>query len=421
MKILLLLLLLTVIHIQHVLGAYTDTVTDLYTTAPQAWVDTIASADGQTIISVTAYDMVTNGLIVKSTDGGDTWSTISLSGGTGTYLDLWASRDASKILIADYGNDLYYSSDSGSSFVTLNLNSKNLEAVTASDDGSTIFVAIGNDGIYKATSVTGGTTSWTQAAAVASSTWNGACSSDNGVYSAFVEFNGGQSGLYFSSNSGVSYTTKTIPYTSGNYLQDVACDSTGQYFAVAVYNAGLIYVSSDYGATFTLQSSYTDRINAISISSDGSFMAAMSMDGYVSISDDYGVNWEQMASYPNNAQVSTACNYLGGKLDSSNTLFTASDSGYIIKYVFSLLQPTYEPTYAPTDETNSNNVGNDTSDDAGSNLLGLIALIALIPCCGFIYYLGFYRCKKDEKKEESKVPEEKTAEMVEIVPSSNSV
>ena len=320
---------------------YAGSGSDIYTTQ-EFWSDIAVSADGQFIIAVTFNG---GGVIQRTTDGGSSWSLVSLSGSGGLSKSVWTSRTGGKVLIPDQYNNLFYSSDYAATFTALN--SGGPQQVVASNDASKIFAAIYNSGIYVTTSVNGGTTSWTQAN-TASGSWTGSCASDDGVYSAFTNYNAGTAGLYLSSNSGTSYSAITIAYTSGSNLGSVACDSTGQYFAVAV-TGGYIWTSSDYGATFTEHLDYSNNFLAISMSSDGSYISAVSNNGYVYISSDYGSTWGQMTRYVNNAYgTGNYCNFQGSALDSSNNLYTVCDDGYIIKYTFTIEAPSYTPTCTPT-------------------------------------------------------------------------
>ena len=72
---------------------------------------------------------------------------------------------------------------------------------------------------------------------------------------------------------------------------NIACSSTGQYISICA--TGSIYVSSNFGNTFTLTTRLTD-VYSIAMSSTGQYQATTSTgsnSGDINVSNNYGVTW----------------------------------------------------------------------------------------------------------------------------------
>ncbi len=106
--------------------------------------------------------------------------------------------------------------------------------------------------------------------------------SETGKYQTAV-VNGGQ--IYVSSDYGNTWTAKD----SDRGWMGVSISSTGQYQTAVVWS-GQIYNSSDYGNTWTAkESSRTWR--SVSISSSGQYQTAVAQTDQIYISSDYGNTW----------------------------------------------------------------------------------------------------------------------------------
>ncbi|HXK32310.1 MAG TPA: sialidase family protein [Candidatus Paceibacterota bacterium] len=91
--------------------------------------------------------------------------------------------------------------------------------------------------------------------------------------------------IYISTNYGDTWTAKAASTT----WQSVAMSSDGKIQAAAAYG-GQIYISTDYGATWTGKASSLNW-NSIAISSDGKIQTAAVDSGQIYVSTDYGNNW----------------------------------------------------------------------------------------------------------------------------------
>ena len=126
--------------------------------------------------------------------------------------------------------------------------------------------------------------------------------SASGQYQTDVPYNGF---IYISSDYGVTWTQKT----QRDYWSGVSISASGQY-QTAVSSAlqsdqvspGFIYISSDYGVTWT-QTTQKEVWTSVSISASGQYQTAVSSGlgstpvqaypGFMYISSDYGVTWTQ--------------------------------------------------------------------------------------------------------------------------------
>jgi hypothetical protein len=129
---------------------------------------------------------------------------------------------------------------------------------------------------------------WTQTAAV-SGNWSAIGSSANGQYvSACIN----PGAIYVSNNYGASWTTITTTNgVSANSLAwtGIALSASGQY-QVATIGTGLIYRSTNFGVTWASTASSL-AWSAVAISSSGVYVTAVVNGGQIWYSTDYGVTW----------------------------------------------------------------------------------------------------------------------------------
>jgi hypothetical protein len=83
--------------------------------------------------------------------------------------------------------------------------------------------------------------------------------------------------------------------TTGIIAQYKVADPVSGQYQGAVAEGGNIYVSSDYGATWTAKENIRDW-RSIAISASGQYQTAVVYDGYIYISDNYGSSWTQKAT-----------------------------------------------------------------------------------------------------------------------------
>jgi hypothetical protein len=129
---------------------------------------------------------------------------------------------------------------------------------------------------------------WLQTTAV-SGNWSAIGSSANGQYvSACIN----PGAIYVSNNYGASWTTITTTNgVSANSLAwtGIALSASGQY-QVATIGTGLIYRSTNFGVTWASTASSL-AWSAVAISSSGVYVTAVVNGGQIWYSTDYGVTW----------------------------------------------------------------------------------------------------------------------------------
>jgi len=106
----------------------------------------------------------------------------------------------------------------------------------------------------------------------------------------------------------------------------IACSSSGQYVAT-VASGDYIYISADYGKTWTQRDSSRAWFN-VCMSSTGEKMAACVSGGYIYTSSDYGATWTQRDSTRDWRRI--ACSEDGTKLvaaELTGSLYYSNDSG----------------------------------------------------------------------------------------------
>ena len=123
--------------------------------------------------------------------------------------------------------------------------------------------------------------------------------------------NGGQ--IYISSNYGQTWTA-----TEGNRgWYGISMSANGQYQSAVSYNSN-IYISSNYGQTWTATESKRGWYG-ISISANGQYQTAFTHPGNIYTSSDYGKTWKEISidrywyriSISENGQYQTAVSYMG--------------------------------------------------------------------------------------------------------------
>lgn len=174
-------------------------------------------------------------------------------------------------------------------------------------DGNLQFLITSNstpESIYR--SINFGST-WTKVTDVGSGGSSISCSSDGQfIYTNSHNNSVGDSNLLYSSDYGVNWSS-SVGYTYGT-IRSVATNGTGRYVlttSVYVINTqDILYVSNDYGATFTQYYLGPSFITSCAVSLTGDIMVSIGR-GYdyqssfeIYKSNDYGVNWTKKLTIP---------------------------------------------------------------------------------------------------------------------------
>lgn len=128
--------------------------------------------------------------------------------------------------------------------------------------------------------------------------------------------------IYISSDYGVTWTQRA----SSKDWRGISISADGKY-QTAIIASDYIYASSDYGFTWTQRDSSRDW-EGISISADGKYQTAVVSTGYIYTSSDYGVTWTQRDSSRDWRSISLSAD---GKHQTAvvygGYIYTSSDNG----------------------------------------------------------------------------------------------
>jgi hypothetical protein len=129
--------------------------------------------------------------------------------------------------------------------------------------------------------------------------------------------------IYVSSDYGETWTAKD----SNRAWIGISLSSTGQYQSATV-DGGQIYVSSDYGETWTAKDSNRDW-HEISLSATGKYQTAIVLGGQIYVSSDYGETWTAKDSSRlwRNISISATGQYQTAVVSDSDYIYISSDYG----------------------------------------------------------------------------------------------
>jgi photosystem II stability/assembly factor-like uncharacterized protein len=252
------------------------------------------SDDGS--IQTAVLNDINNGLILRSSDSGATWSITVVDYSRELVKVAVSGTDGSvQSIIGDTG-DIYVSIDSGATW-EVNGFSESFSGIALSSDGATQLSVVRGNGFYKTTNTGGG---WIALVSPGYTTRNLAISSDaqyqivGNVFrqlflstdfgSTFVKTTSSNtarpamssSGKYMYAGNGTKFKRSTdfgTTWTStsiGFGIKSIATSTTGQHVTIASSStSNNLYVSNDYGITFTDKTFETGEIFDVVMSSDG--------------------------------------------------------------------------------------------------------------------------------------------------------
>jgi hypothetical protein len=264
-------------------------------------------------------------------DAQNTW--IPSSSQSLSWETVAASADGTRMLAAVYGQELYLSTNAGSSWVATSTGAPNgygWYATASSADGTNLMAAgLFIEGIYISTN---GGASWYPSGAT-NGNWISLYSSANGrLMVGSTAASNGQ--IYYSTNFGLTWTNASAP---GTYWRGMAGtpDGTTLFSSDNSYN-GRIYKSTNFGASWAPLSGspnvgYWDKL---ACSTNGNFVIAASDGGgnpaHIYISTNSGTNWSVPPGSPMGIWKGLICSSDGTKivaLAQDAGIFSSSDSG----------------------------------------------------------------------------------------------
>jgi len=210
-----------------------------------------------------------------------------------------ASADGRVLYLADFGNDmLYTSTNSGNTWISNSFPIMPLEdwpSLAASADGNKLFEVSGFDDGHVYTTTNGGLNWTTNSIAGLTSVSNGtnsasdsiATSADGTKWVVATAVNW----VFVSSDSGMTWTSNSLPnFTLQGML--VSCSADGTKLVVAG-TLGPVRVSTNSGAAWTAPVNAPNaRWQAIASSADGSKLFLVGSTNLMYRSTDYGFTWQ---------------------------------------------------------------------------------------------------------------------------------
>lgn len=289
------------------------------------WTSTSCSSTGQYMVATLSNNVV----YLSSNYGAEgSWSPIaSLPNSSVNWASSCISATGQYMFITSNGGGCYLSSGYGAdntwaqvpisilpttaNFVNSVISSTGQYILTVDNNAGSVYLSVGYGASY----------SWgaIPSSILPTSAWSGVAMSSTSQYMA-VSVIGGS--LYLSSNSGQSWSiVSSIP--TGSW-KNISMSSNGQYMIIGNNSAGYIYISNDFGITWTvptgtpINSSWPD----VTISSSGQYMTASNnTTGYIYYSSNYGIEWTAVTN------MVTSSSWLNITMSSTGLYVLASISG----------------------------------------------------------------------------------------------
>jgi hypothetical protein len=220
------------------------------------------------------------------------------------FISVSATGQYQSAVVNDTSNNLYTSTDYGSSWTvrTINVGAAKLTSISISATGQyQSAVSSGSSSGYIYTSADYGV-SWTRYTGISALDWGSITISSTGQYQSAV-LSGSSSNIYTSSNYGILWTPRIM--TTNNY-KNISMSATGQYQSVTTSSSGYLYISSNYGVAWNQRSNSPPaapailaNCNNISVSSNGMYQLVTSTSSTnIHASMDYGYTWSARLGTP---------------------------------------------------------------------------------------------------------------------------
>lgn len=263
------------------------------------WVSSVrVSSDGTSVVVNSSPDNVSS-YLYKSVDNLNTWNPIYAF--NSVYF-FFASKALSAVNVS-HGSGRSFSSDFGVSWLERTWSGWGwlflFDTIASSADGVKLFTGRSLGGGNKSLIVSTDSGASFSGLGITGK-FHGFASDANGVNL----FASGErtAGIYVSNSSGASYTQKT--FGSVDFFNEIVCSDDGVYAAVCGEDDNL-YLSSDYGYSFTPVALPKPYIRYVTMSSTGEYILACG-DGNIVFSSDFGATFSTLTSLAGKAWVSPA-------------------------------------------------------------------------------------------------------------------
>lgn len=258
------------------------------------------------------------GAIYLSRDYGTTFIEVAL---TAFWTGITMNSKGQYLAATDSEGTIYVSTDSGLRWNIVHAPDYPWACISMSSSGQHIAAAFeGQNAIFLSPDYG---VSWTQYANNASDFVWSAVTGDNSGQLLTATVYGGL--IFVSSNFGATWTVSSAPY---GFWSAVACDSVALH-RVAVMNYGEVYVSESSGATWSVVPLRAGAWSGVAMDGSGQNIAACLSNGGIWISSDYGSSWRN-ASAPDAAWTSISLSASAGyatAVQSEGYVYFSTDYG----------------------------------------------------------------------------------------------
>ena len=259
--------------------------------ATQNWKSISVSSTGQYQSAV-----IISGYIWRSIDYGATWASVTAPG-TPSWFSISVSSTGQYQSAVIYGGNIWRSIDYGATWASVTApGTGNWRSISLSSTGQYQTVVMQSSYIWR--SIDYGVT-WTSVTAPGNPQWYYISVSSTGQYQTVVVASGY---IWRSTDYGVTWASIVNPTTSDS--RTISLSSTGQYQTAGVSSGSIIF-SRDYGLTWSTYASYevsptvvvaattsaAATWKGVSLSMSGQYQTAVIYNGLIYTSSDYGVTW----------------------------------------------------------------------------------------------------------------------------------
>jgi len=303
------------------------------TSAPSSlnWLSITMSSNGQYIAACAAN----NNNIYVSNDFGVNWAPFAPNS---TWGNISMSSTGQYIVASNDNTGIYVSANFGNSWTLTSAPNLIWTCISISSTGQYIAASVSNaDYIYVSANFGN---SWTLTSTPALN-WTGVAINSTGQHIAACGSTDNFTGNYIYTNANFGIGSWTQATNVPLDWTGIAINSTGQYIAGVVpsnSNYGIIYISSNFGSTWTIKnvgSQYGNYVSQIKMSSNGQYMIAISVGQYLFVSSDFGINWSNTSTLALNwtsITMSSSGQYIADCVNAGG-IYT----GYLYNYMPALL------------------------------------------------------------------------------------
>ena len=272
----------------------------------------INGAWSSTAVSQTAQYMLATqntGNVYLSSNYGSEWAPITSIPTTAAWTSASMSSTAQYMIATTNGAGVYVSPYYGASGSWVQIQTSVLPTAgnymnsAISSNGQYMMVANNTTGSAYISTAYGASGSWgpvTAAMGLPTNTaWAGLAMSGTGQYMLAAQNTGSVYLSYTYGQAWLTIPTATLPNTGA--WQSLAISSTGQYMLAANNSAGSVYLSTNFGTTWTAISSLpvTGNWFDVIISSTGQYMLAVNNSaGSAYYSSNFGTTWADITALP---------------------------------------------------------------------------------------------------------------------------